>query len=182
ILTDIRMPGISGTELCQKLRKYVPEDVKIFALTAQVLPDEQQLILNSGFDGILVKPFREQELLAILGVEFIDHEDVDFQLDYASIEKMTFGDSTQLEILVNQFKKECETDILEIHQALEQKDAGKISLVIHRLAGRIGQFGGKKLAERLRRLEYDLNQVSTISPDYEKEVVRLMQLVRKLTV
>src|SRR5690606_7515969 len=38
---DMRMPGMSGAELCEKLRKSTNNDpsIKIFALTAQVLPE-----------------------------------------------------------------------------------------------------------------------------------------------
>ena len=56
IFLDIRMPGMSGFRLCELLRKKIPRHVSIYAVTAHVLPGEQQLILNQGFDGILMKP------------------------------------------------------------------------------------------------------------------------------
>src|SRR5690606_25819810 len=58
IFMDMRMPGMSGKELCALLRKQIPADVKIIALTAQVLPEEREQVLNNGFDALLMKPFR----------------------------------------------------------------------------------------------------------------------------
>ncbi len=180
ILTDIRMPGISGTELCQRLRTFVPTRVKIFALTAQVLPEEQQRILSSGFDGILIKPFREKELLEVLGLNVTAQEEEVLQLDYASLEQMTFGDRAQLEKLLKQFKEECRTDIAELNQLASHKNLHKIALVVHRLAGRIGQFGGKKLAEKLRALEYRLNQSRVFTEEHEAELKKIIEQIENL--
>src|SRR3546814_9827041 len=66
VLLDIRMPGMSGVELCRRLKERVPAHVKIIALTAQALPDEQEEVLNQGVDGVLMIPFRETELLKLL--------------------------------------------------------------------------------------------------------------------
>src|SRR5690606_22786435 len=54
---DMRMPGMTGAELCEKLRKSTNNDpnIKIFALTAQVLPEERKQLLNKGFNAILMK-------------------------------------------------------------------------------------------------------------------------------
>src|SRR3546814_5282215 len=64
--SDLRMPGMSGVELCRRLKERVPAHVKIIALTAQALPDEQEEVLKQGFDGVLLNPFWESELLKLL--------------------------------------------------------------------------------------------------------------------
>jgi signal transduction histidine kinase/ActR/RegA family two-component response regulator len=66
VLTDIRMSGMHGDELCRRLRKQAGASVRFYAVTAQVLPEEQEELLKSGFDGLLVKPFRTDELLKLL--------------------------------------------------------------------------------------------------------------------
>lgn len=69
VLMDIRMPGMDGFVLNQELRKRLNRpEVPIYAFTAQALPEEQSNILSRGFDGILLKPFREKDLLNLLGV------------------------------------------------------------------------------------------------------------------
>lgn len=65
ILMDIRMPKLSGAELCKAMRLKVGREVKIYAMTAQVLPEEREGLLADGFDGLMMKPFRESDLLSI---------------------------------------------------------------------------------------------------------------------
>jgi signal transduction histidine kinase/CheY-like chemotaxis protein/HPt (histidine-containing phosphotransfer) domain-containing protein len=66
VLMDLRMPELSGTELFKLLKPKLPAEVQVYAVTAQVLPEERKLLLEQGFDGVLMKPFKEQELLALL--------------------------------------------------------------------------------------------------------------------
>jgi two-component system cell cycle response regulator DivK len=63
ILMDLRMPGLSGTEVMRRLRDDATfSDVPIVALTAHALEDEQMLALRSGFDGVISKPCLPDEL------------------------------------------------------------------------------------------------------------------------
>jgi signal transduction histidine kinase/CHASE3 domain sensor protein/ActR/RegA family two-component response regulator len=66
VFMDIRMPRMNGLELCKILKAKISSEVKIYALTAQALPEEHEAIMTQGFDGILMKPFRQQELLEVL--------------------------------------------------------------------------------------------------------------------
>ncbi|HVG55440.1 MAG TPA: response regulator [Vicinamibacterales bacterium] len=64
ILLDIRMPGMTGTEVMQILRtdaKFAA--VPIFALTAHALEDEHAAALSAGFDQVISKPCLPDELL-----------------------------------------------------------------------------------------------------------------------
>ncbi|SEA86921.1 hybrid sensor histidine kinase/response regulator [Pedobacter hartonius] len=74
MLMDMRMPEISGTELCHLMRERIPADVKIYAMTAQVLPEELEAVLGQGFDGLIMKPFRENDLLAVFGSDEVQQQ------------------------------------------------------------------------------------------------------------
>jgi CheY-like chemotaxis protein len=57
ILLDINMPGMNGLDVCRHLRADPRlRDVRVLAYTAHVLPAEQQHVLASGFDAVLLKP------------------------------------------------------------------------------------------------------------------------------
>jgi CheY-like chemotaxis protein len=57
ILLDINMPGMNGLDVCQHIRADPRlRAVRVIAYTAHVLPAEQQRILASGFDDVLLKP------------------------------------------------------------------------------------------------------------------------------
>lgn len=62
VILDIMMPGVSGWEVCQKIRR--ASSVPILMLTA--LGDEQYKVkgLKGGADDYLVKPFGAAELVA----------------------------------------------------------------------------------------------------------------------
>ena len=67
VLLDISMPTMSGLELCIQLRAQSPmSHLKIIAYTAHALPEEVALLTSSGFDKVLLKPMRSQDLLAAI--------------------------------------------------------------------------------------------------------------------
>lgn len=62
LILDIMLPGMSGIELCQKIRKfsYVP----VLFLTAKSADTDKMEGLSAGGDDYLVKPFSFVELIA----------------------------------------------------------------------------------------------------------------------
>ncbi|MBS1839824.1 MAG: response regulator transcription factor [Acidobacteria bacterium] len=64
ILLDVNMPGMSGLETCQELRRH--SDVPILMLTVRNAERDKVLALDAGADDYVVKPFGMQELLARL--------------------------------------------------------------------------------------------------------------------
>jgi two-component system cell cycle response regulator DivK len=57
ILMDIQLPDISGVEALARIRRAPAlEAVPVLAVSASVMPDEQQRIVSSGFDAFIAKP------------------------------------------------------------------------------------------------------------------------------
>ena len=63
VILDILLPGISGLELLDKLRK-TKFDAPVLMLTVETNVQNKIRALNSGADDYLVKPFNMEELLA----------------------------------------------------------------------------------------------------------------------
>src|SRR5215510_14431652 len=63
ILLDVRLPGISGIQVCQELRM-ARIDSPILMLTARTLVEQRVEGLDAGADDYLTKPFAVAELLA----------------------------------------------------------------------------------------------------------------------
>ena len=63
IILDVVLPGISGVELCKRIRKY-KVDLPILMLTALGTTKDKVDGLEAGADDYLVKPFHFEELLA----------------------------------------------------------------------------------------------------------------------
>jgi osomolarity two-component system sensor histidine kinase NIK1 len=69
ILMDVQMPGMNGFEATTTIRdleKNTGRHVPIIAVTAHVMPGYKEECLNAGMDNYLAKPFRMQELFAII--------------------------------------------------------------------------------------------------------------------
>ena len=62
IVLDLMLPGIDGTEICQRLRK--ESDVPIIMLTAKGSQPDRINGLEIGADDYIVKPFDPEEVVA----------------------------------------------------------------------------------------------------------------------
>ncbi|MES2279350.1 MAG: ATP-binding protein [Bacteroidota bacterium] len=171
VLMDIRMPEMNGMELCRLLRQKLPGQIKLFALTAQALPQEHLHIAKQGFDGLLMKPFKEADLIRFIQTEgkyTIDNKD-NPGFDLLTIEKMTFGDPEQTAKVLARFADDSFTDIQILRKGLSKYDIASVSLLSHRVAGRTAQVGAKVLAGNFRMAEMELNrskQLTTAQIDH----------------
>ena len=169
VFADIRMPEMNGLDLCVELRK-LSETMKIYALTAQALPEEREIILESGFDGILMKPFREADLMSLLKgnelteqVAIVASEEVKNELDLTSIKMMTFGDNERLVKILHKYVEDSTEDLQQL--GVLKGDEPEVAFLFHRLAGRSSQLGAARLASLLRELEIlALNHSGKASP------------------
>ena len=57
VLMDIQLPDIDGITALRRIRDDSTLDaIPVLAVSASVMPDEQQKIVNSGFDAYVTKP------------------------------------------------------------------------------------------------------------------------------
>jgi CheY-like chemotaxis protein len=68
VLLDVHLPDGLGLELAAELRERPPEArPAVIALTASVLPDDQQAALEAGCDAFLAKPYATATLVEAIG-------------------------------------------------------------------------------------------------------------------
>lgn len=190
ILIDIRMPDINGIELCHELHKKYNSATRFVALTAHVFSQEQQQLLNEGFDAVLSKPFREQEFLNLFGVSRTDvsHAPIEStEIDLSTLKLMTLGDEALFQSIITQFIEETETDLHHLDENLKYMNPGPIREIVHKLAGRIGQLGVLSLSVKLRTIETKLVDGTTLLSLVERimgakdEVEKLLKTIRVRT-
>jgi two-component system cell cycle response regulator DivK len=64
ILMDIQLPDIDGIEALSRIREDASLDaVAVIAVSASVMPDDQQKIVTSGFDAFVTKPINLKQFL-----------------------------------------------------------------------------------------------------------------------
>lgn len=61
VLMDMQMPVMGGIEATSKIRKY-NHDIKIFAITANVMEEDEKKCLDAGMNGFYTKPFSIKDL------------------------------------------------------------------------------------------------------------------------
>ncbi len=155
-LIDIRMPEINGVELCHGLRKKLGRDLHCIALTAHAMPDEQESLLQQGFDAVLPKPFHENELLKRLGVETGEDVDVTEAPDITTLRKMTMGDDALFQSILTQFVDETSDDLSRVGDLMEAQQRNDLREIIHKMSGRFSQLGMRALGSKLHSLEQRL--------------------------
>lgn len=167
ILMDMRMPEMDGIELCKLLRDKISTSVEIIAMTAQVLPSEQGDILSKGFDALLMKPFKKQDLLDIVS------DRLEINLD--PLKRMTLNDPVLLENVIQGFCQDCKEDQEQVIAAIHAKDWETVTLIVHRFAGRIGQIGISELAVGLRQVELKLRTEDADQESLIKDIIDLLK-------
>jgi DNA-binding response OmpR family regulator len=67
VLTDVRMPGMSGFELCRKVKNERPEAPVILMTSFEINPSEFAKVLpHTTVDGFIAKPFHLKELKKLI--------------------------------------------------------------------------------------------------------------------
>ena len=63
IFLDLRMPGLSGEQVCRRIRDELGlRELPVVAYTAHGMPEERERMLASGFDALLIKPISFQDV------------------------------------------------------------------------------------------------------------------------
>lgn len=187
ILMDIRMPEINGIELCHALREVYPESIKFIALTAHVFPQEHQELLKEGFDMVMLKPFREQELISLFGLSSAAFPEVSshVEMDLTVLKMMTQGDEALLQSILIQFVDETESDIDRIKSYIQDNKRDSVREIVHKLAGRTGQMGSISVSNMFREIENHLaagDQLSNVAPALELAVNKVENLLRTIRI
>lgn len=156
ILMDIRMPEMDGTQLNHALRRKIDSTgVNIYACTAQVLPEEQEHILAQGFDGLLLKPFKEADLLRLLGISPLPLPQGENHAGVSVIRNMALDDEKQVRNIIDHFVRDTASDIAALKAHYRNGDIAGAELLLHRIAGRTAQVGGDEIAFQFRKMEID---------------------------
>jgi CheY-like chemotaxis protein len=65
VLMDIQLPGIDGVEALRRLRaEGITRGISVMAMTASVMTEDRQKILEAGFDAYQSKPINVTDFVA----------------------------------------------------------------------------------------------------------------------
>lgn len=152
-MVDIQMPEVSGFDVLRMLKNHPDfENSPVVALTANVFAKEQNDLIDKGFDGIVLKPFKERELMEQIS-SFIQVKKeisaknkesnpvvVPKSYDLSTIRKFAMDDEELLEELVGDFYTQTINDLRDLMENLQAKDYKRLREITHQLSSRLGQF------------------------------------------
>lgn len=158
ILLDVHLPGLSGVELCQRIRDGGGPNAttRIFALTASVQPAAVRGYLEAGMDGVLAKPLRLDDLRRALTGETVAAtvEVADSEVDWALLHnhRLLLGEQ-KVQDLLRLLHSSIIAHRAALGEAIAADDCTEVAHLAHRLAGSSDSLGLRGLAGGLRELE-----------------------------
>ena len=147
IILDIQMPDIDGVSLLHMMRKQRPHDrTPMVALTANVLNDEAERLLEHGFDYFLGKPIDEDKFRGLLDGDTCsqlldstgmksDEKELDCSLDYTRSLALSAGNESLLKQILEILQRDIPTQQIQLASALAQQDRDKLNAIAHKLHG-----------------------------------------------
>ncbi|QDH81415.1 response regulator [Echinicola soli] len=175
-LLDVQMPEVTGYDTLRLVRgEYGYKDLPSIAITANVFAKEKDQLSDAGFDAIVLKPFKEVDLVKMIGkvlqLETISHnvknpmneQDALKQTKPYSVEDMSkfcMNDEEMLKEVLIDFCSSTSADLVELGQTCARQDWEQLLEIAHKLGSRLGQLKIKS-STLARGLEYDLKEGNT---------------------
>lgn len=195
IFMDLHMPGLDGYETTRKIREITPaKQPVIIALTANALPQEKEKVIESGMNGILIKPVSDAILQKVISqwvlknvpenTEFSDdnepHSDIDNKSVFSiELAKEFTGNNEELAYeLFDMLRADLDNYTKEITAAVENDDLEKLREQVHKLHGASRCCGTTELKDASSNIENLIDQ--NINFDLKKETDRLLIAIQNV--
>lgn len=151
-MIDIQMPEFSGFDVAKAIRSFPDyRSLPLLAMTANVFVEEKERLFAEGFDNLILKPFQESSLIAVLGDFFPErlqgldsghpvHLEENQLFSLTDLEKFCMGDQELLTDIVRDLIRDTETDLQKITRARLNNRWSEILEICHQLGSRLGQI------------------------------------------
>ncbi len=152
VLMDCQMPGMDGFEACERIRDRerlvgLPA-TPLVALTAGANDGDRENCIAAGMDDYLAKPFREDDLYAIVRKWLPDNAISGTQS--ISIDAIDQADRARFAAL---YEKESQRNVLALQEALRERDDNTLRRAAHTLKSLAVHAQAFDLHDTMRRLE-----------------------------
>ena len=172
VLMDIQLPGKNGLELTRQLRSNrAMNDTKIVALTAYGSNDDEQMCVNAGCDGYIVKPINTSTFAATIR-SFITNS-------FRGVPKSQGDVRDLLRDLRNQFITETLAEVAELLSAETQPDKSRLLRSLHHCAGIASTLGMPDVTNQARKTQASVESTEEVDVPAVKEA--LEELKRLIT-
>ncbi len=203
IFMDLHMPGIDGYQTTKEIRRVTPgKQPVILALTANALPQEKDKVIESGMNGILIKPVSDSILKKVINQWILkeststaiaseldnnitstdnnttepDNND-DKKIFSIDLAREFTGDNEELAYeLFGMLRAELESYKAAITTAINDNDLNRLREQVHKLHGASRCCGTANLKQASSHIENLIDQ--NIDFDLEQETSLLMAAIK----
>jgi signal transduction histidine kinase/CheY-like chemotaxis protein/HPt (histidine-containing phosphotransfer) domain-containing protein len=183
VLMDIQMPVMDGLTATKLIRTKLPvpaKDVKIIAMTANVLQEDVKTYSEIGMDGIISKPFQPEELLSkietvmntdrqiptLQAESTKDREQAEPELpalpavitDRNFLKTFSGGNIEKERKYIGMFLENAPKLLAKIDNALAAKDFAALKIAAHSLKPQMSYMGIKEEVSKIFLLEQSAGQ------------------------
>jgi signal transduction histidine kinase/CheY-like chemotaxis protein len=163
-LLDQEMPGMTGDEVARAIRKAElgkKKRVFLVASTGNTTSEDTRRLRQAGFDDVLGKPFRLEDLNLILssfpGANAAARTpalpSARAGATLAELTARVGGDEKLLKRMIHTFLRDIPKRVSEIASAIRRKDAEALASVAHALKGAVSIFGAEAAREHCQELQ-----------------------------
>jgi signal transduction histidine kinase/DNA-binding NarL/FixJ family response regulator len=164
VLMDHEMPELNGTETTKAIREKergTDNHLPIVGVTGVAAMGGREICLAAGMDACLPKPFQVDELYeTIENLVFVPGAKAratgaapDPSASNRTPLNYLSGNKKFVRRLVGVFLADSAKRMTEIQRAVSRRDSQKLATLAHALAGSVGVFDAKTVAETARKLE-----------------------------
>jgi two-component system, sensor histidine kinase len=161
ILMDIQMPEMDGLSALTALRSS-GLDIPVIALTANAVKEEMEKYLRCGFNAVLTKPFKREELIRLIQELLLEESlktleirpKINYTLD--GLLEISAGDVSFVDQLVETLIENLPVYADKLQEALATEDIETIRYVCHQLKPSLDLLKVAEAAEIVREIEVEL--------------------------
>lgn len=175
IFMDVHMPELNGIDATRKIRALdLDHPLPIVGLTAEAFVDRHAQLFDAGMDGVLTKPFTEEQMADIIET-------------YRSVrtEHFPIGDDERLRTLKDGLDPDAfdelmisaaetlTTHIDDLRAGMKVRDSDRIFAAAHTIKGTAASLFAVRVAEMATMMENSASNVKRIGqllPQFEKAV------------
>lgn len=173
VLMDCQMPEMDGFQAVAAIRDHEKKNASrtpVVALTAHALPEDRAKCLAAGMDEHLTKPFKREQLVALLESllpvekskrgeirsepsEIADDTDPDQAIDPSVADPLRNGNPDLWRRLVAAYLGSAADKKAEMLRGLSKGDKDTIRMAAHTMKASSANMGALRLSEKYRALE-----------------------------